>query len=240
VSLPASVPRVTYTLLGFTVFVYLLQLASVFFFQSPFGGIDWLELYGARINDGIRAGEIWRFITPVFLHASPTHIFFNMYGLLALGSGLERHFGHGRFLMLYLLGAFAGNVLSFVLGSDNGYSVGASTAVFGLAAAEGIFLYQNRRLFGGQVRRGIGNIVFIVVVNLFIGLSIPGIDNWGHIGGLLGGLIFTSMAGPKWDFEGLYPAITLVDRREGREVFTGAATVILIFGGLAMWGMIAL
>ena len=67
--------------------------------------------------------------------------------------------------------------------------------------------------------------------------SLPGIDNWGHIGGLLGGLIFTSFAGPLWEIEGISPAYQLVDKRPVREVIIGAATVVLIFGGLAMWGM---
>lgn len=238
VSLPVSVPHVTYALLGLTAFVYLLQLGSVFFFGYAGSGIDWLEVFGARINAMIRAGEIWRFITPVFLHASIPHVFFNMYGLFVLGAPLERHFGHGRFLALYFLAGFSGNVLSFLFGSENGYSVGASTAIFGLAAAEGIFLYQNRKLFGSQVRRGIGNIIFIIVINLFIGLT-PGIDNWGHIGGLLGGLIFTWFAGPRLEVEGLLPALRLVDQREFREAVLGAGTVIIIFGALAVWGMIS-
>ena len=118
-----------------------------------------------------------------------------------------------------------------------GYSVGASTAIFGLLAAEGVFLIQNRKLFAGQFRSAIGNIIFIAAINLFIIGSLPGIDNWGHIGGLLGGLIFTSFAGPLWEIEGIQPAYQLVDKRPLREVIIGAATVVLIFGGLALWGM---
>ena len=96
--------------------------------------------------------------------------------------------------MLYFLAAFAGNVFSFLL--TEGYSVGASTAVFGLVAAEVFFFYQNRKLFGSQAKLAIGNAVFIIAVNLFIGLP-PGIDNWGHVGGLLGGAIFAWLAGPR-------------------------------------------
>ena len=108
-----------------------------------------------------------------------------MYALLVIGVGLERYFGHGRYLLLYVLGGFTGNVLSFLLSS--GYSVGASTAIFGLIGAEGVFLYQNRQLFGRQFGRAIGNVIFIIVVNLVIDF-VPGsgIDYWGHIGGLVG------------------------------------------------------
>lgn len=238
VSLPSATPYVTYTIVGITVLVYLLQLGSaqLLGYANAASGIDWLEAYGARINDLIRAGQLWRFITPVLLHASIPHIGFNMYALIAFGPSLERSFGHWRFLVLYLLGGFAGNVMSFLL--STGYSVGASTAIFGLVAAEGVFLYQNRELFGNRFRSAIGNIIFIVVVNLALGLT-PGIDNWGHVGGLLGGLIFAWFAGPKWEVQGMMPALHVADRREARDVITGAAIVVLIFGALAVWGMVA-
>ena len=239
VALPEALPRVTYALLGVTVAVYVLQLASVFLigYANRPAQMDWLEFYGARINPLIRAGELWRLITPVLLHASIPHILFNMYALFSFGAALERFFGRPRFLLLYLLAAFSGNVFSFLLGSENGYSVGASTAIFGLVGAQGVFLYQNRRLFGSQFRRAIGNVVFIVAINLFLGLS-PGIDNWGHIGGLLGGLIFTWFAGPRWAVEGIPPDLKLVDERQPREVLNGAAAVTLIFGALAALGLL--
>ena len=231
VPMPRSAPYVTYSIIGVTVFVYVLQLLSTFTL-----GKDYLVLYGARINEAILAGELWRFLTPALLHGSIPHIAFNMYALLSFGTGLERHFGHWRFLLLYLLGAFAGNVASFLFSA--GYSVGASTAIFGLLGAEAVFLIQNRKLFAGQFRSAIGNIIFIAAINLFIIGSLPGIDNWGHIGGLLGGLIFTSFAGPLYEVEGISPAYHLVDRRPVREVIIGAAMVVLVFGGLAMWGMV--
>lgn len=229
--MPRSAPYVTYTIIGVTVIFYALQLLSTFSF-----GRDILILYGARINEAILAGELWRFLTPALLHGSLPHIAFNMYALLSFGTGLERHFGHGRFLMLYLLGAFAGNVASFLY--SPGYSVGASTAIFGLLGAEAVFLIQNRKVFPGHFRSAIGNIIFIAAINLFIIGSLPGIDNWGHIGGLIGGLMFTSFAGPKWEVEGIYPSYYLADKRPFSSVIVGAATVVLIFGGLAMWGMV--
>ena len=230
VSVPQSAPYVTYSIIAITVLFYVLQLLS----ESTLG-TDILVIYGARINEAILDGELWRFLTPALLHGSLPHIAFNMYALLSFGTSLERHFGHGRFFLLYVLGAFTGNVASFLF--SPGYSVGASTAIFGLLGAEAVFLIQNRKVFPGQFRSAIGNIIFIAAINLFIIGSLPGIDNWGHIGGLIGGLMFASFAGPLWDFEGVYPAYRLVDRRSFRAVLVGAATVILIFGVLAMWGM---
>jgi rhomboid protease GluP len=231
VALPQSAPYVTYSIIGITVFVYILQLASQALVQA-----DLPIAIFAKANDLIRQGQLWRLLTPALVHGSVMHIAFNMYALLSFGTGLERHFGRGRFLLLYILGAFTGNVASFLF--SNGYSVGASTAIFGLLGAEAVFLIQNREVFAGRFRSAIGNIIFIAAINLFIIGSLPGIDNWGHIGGLLGGLIFTSFAGPLWEVEGIQPAYHLVDRRPAREVIIGAATVVLIFGGLAMWGMV--
>jgi rhomboid protease GluP len=225
VSVPESAPYVTYAIIAITSLVYVLQLATS----------DLPIVFLAKDNDLIRRGEFWRLLTPALVHGSLPHILFNMYALLSFGTSLERHFGHGRFFLLYVLGAFAGNVMSFLLTRAD--SVGASTAIFALIGAEGIFLVQNRKLFAGQFRNAIGNVIFVVAVNLFLGLA-PTIDNWGHIGGLLGGLIFTWFAGPVWDVEGISPTYRLVDRREFGAVLTGLVTVLFIFGGLAFWGVV--
>ena len=223
--MPRSAPYVTYTIIAITVGIYLLQQVS-----------DLPVILFIKSNPLIRAGQVWRLLTPMLLHGSLPHIAFNMYALLSFGTGLERHFGHGRFLLLYLLGAFAGNVASFLQTDAN--SLGASTAIFGLLGAEAIFLIQNRKVFPGQFRSAIGNIIFIAAINLFIIGSLPGIDNWGHIGGLIGGVMFTLFAGPKWEVEGIYPSYYLTDKRPFNAVIVGAAAVVLIFGGLAMWGMV--
>lgn len=230
VSVPQSAPYVTYTLLGITIFVYILQLASQFLlqFDIPVGLL-------AKSNELIREGQLWRLFTPALVHGRIAHIGFNMYALLAFGTGLEQHFGHRRFLVLYLLGAFAGNVMSFRFTDAD--SVGASTAIFGLIGAEAVFLIQNRRLFAHRFRSAIGNILFIIFVNLFLGLA-PNIDNWGHVGGLIGGVMFTMFAGPLWEVEGIPPMLHLVDRREAREEFTGAVVTAAIFGGLAVLGFV--
>ena len=229
VSLPRIRPLVTYIIIGVTVVFFALQYAS----QSLFNGNDWLFYYGGKINEFILAGQLWRLITPVLLHASILHIAFNMYALYIYGAELERSYGHWRYLALYLLGGFAGNVLSFLLTPSP--SLGASTAIFALVSAEAVFVYQNRSLFGKRARQVLLNLGVVVVINFGIGLT-PGslVDNFGHLDGLIGGAIFAWFAGPKWILEGLYPSVKVVDERSQTQVQLGAILVLAIFGGLTL------
>jgi rhomboid protease GluP len=225
VSLPHATPVVTYTLLGITVVVFLVQMATEFIL-----GYDLASAVGLKVNDLIISGQVWRLFTPMFLHGSILHIGFNMYALFALGPALESYYGHGRFLTLYLLSGFAGNVLSFLFSANP--SLGASTAIFGLIGAEAIFLYRNRSLLGAQAQRALGNVVFILVINLMLGFS-PGIDFWGHIGGLLGGTFFAWFAGPIFHMEAGYLEPELVDERDpSRAVIIGVLD-FAIFAALA-------
>ena len=229
VAVPTVKPYVTYTLIGLTVFIYLLQMAGQYLLNQ-----DLVTALGVKVNDLIRQGQLWRLITPVFLHGSILHIGFNMYALYIYGRGLEARFGHGRFTLLYFLAAYAGNVLSFIMTPNP--SLGASTAIFGLIAAEGVFLLQNRQVLGNRVNRSLMNLLYIAAINLFIGFSTSGVDNFGHIGGILGGLIFTWFGGPRWKVEGIYPQLRLVDEREGHGAITGAALVLLMFIPLTLFG----
>jgi rhomboid protease GluP len=216
-----------YTLLGVTILVYLLQLASSFFLAG-----DYPAALGVKANDAILQGEFWRLLTPMFLHSTSSflHIAFNMYALFVIGPELERHFGHGRFLTLYLLSGFAGNVVSFLFSPE--YSLGASTAIFGLIGAQGVFLYRNRSLFGRIAQRALVNIIMVAVVNLIIGLS-PGIDNWGHVGGLVGGTLFAWLGGPLLSVEAEMGSYKLVDQREPTSVLGAGLAVGLLFTVLA-------
>lgn len=229
VRMPDRSPLVANSVLGLTIAVFLLQLAS----QSLLEG-DYAVALGAKVNEAIRAGQWWRLLTPALLHGSVLHIAFNMMALRSLGPSLERHYGHGRFLALYLLGAFGGNVLSFLL--SDGASVGASTAIFGLFAAEAVFLYVNGRLFGPAARHALRQMGGLLVINLLISLS-PGIDMWGHLGGLLAGGGFALLAGPKLFVAGDYPDLRLEDARSAQRMWTAAALVLAVFAALAALGM---
>lgn len=215
VRLPATKPTATYVLIGFTVIIYGLQWLSQWLTS---GAYDWPFLLGGKINQLILQGQLWRLITPVFLHGNVLHIAFNMYALYSLGQSLERYYGHWKYLLLYFIGGFAGNTLSFLLSKNP--SMGASTAVFGLVAAEAVFIYKNRELFGPRARMMLMNLGLIIVVNLIIGLN-PGIDNWGHLGGLFGGAVFAWISGPLLKVQTTMRGYELIDTRSKSEVFWG-------------------
>lgn len=202
---PRSQPVVTFGILGLTVFIYLMQVLS----QSILG-YDLPAAYGSKVNALIEAGQYWRLITPVLLHGSLLHIGFNMYALWILGPGLERFYGRGRFLALYLVSGFGGNVFSFIFTPNP--SLGSSTAIFGLFAAQGMFFYQNRAILGRVSRQALMNVIFLAIVNFVIGLT-PGIDNWGHLGGFLAGGMFAFAAGPLLGVREEVSGYQIYDRR---------------------------
>jgi rhomboid protease GluP len=221
-----AIPTMTYAILVITVAVYLLQMLS----QLLAHGNDYPALFGMKINEYIAAGQVWRLFTPMLLHGSILHIGFNMYALIVLGSDVEKRMGHGHYLLLYVLSGFAGNVFSFLLQPNP--SLGASTSIFGLLAAEGVFVYQHRELIV-NARGLLQNIFFIAGINFLLGLT-SGIDNWGHLGGLLGGLMFSWFGGPQFSVVGTFPR-TIVDRRRTGDVILATLLTLATFGVLAAW-----
>lgn len=169
-------PVVTTILIALNVIMFLLSVFDYSFVINTF----------ANYYLNVKNGEIYRLITAAFVHANVLHIFFNMYALYALGPQIEKFYGRKRYLLIYLGSALLGSLLSVVL--TNNVSVGASGAIFGLFGAMLYFGYKYRATLDGFLRSGI---IPVIVINLLLGFMIPGIDIYGHIGGLLGGLVLS-------------------------------------------------
>jgi rhomboid protease GluP len=146
-----------------------------------------LIAFGAKVNRFIANGQFWRLFTANFLHVSLIHLLFNTYALWHLGPEVERIYGRGRFLSIYLLAAMYGAMASYAWGGE--LSAGASGAIFGLVGTLAAYFLRHRDLFGRRGRAYLSNMTIIVVINLLIGVNTPGIDNWGHIGGLISGFL---------------------------------------------------
>ena len=133
--------------------------------------------------------EYWRLLTATFIHFGAQHLFDNMLLLGAAGRILEHALGHIRFLLLYLLAGLGGTALScFVMLHSGDYAVsgGASGAVFGVLGALLWIVLLHRGHYEELTGRGM---IFMILLALYFGYSTAGVDNWGHIGGLIAGFL---------------------------------------------------
>lgn len=182
--LPAR--RLSDVIIGINIAMFLAQLA-----------FPQLTLAGVKINEMIDQGQVWRLFTPAFLHGSPTHLLVNMLSLHSLGPVTEWTCGRQRFLAIYLGSAVAGNIASYF--GDDLPSLGASGAIFGLSGALLVYFVRNRRLFRGRGSNIITRLVLTVLLNFGIGIVLPQIDEWGHLGGFMGGALLAYLLGPCYE-----------------------------------------
>jgi rhomboid protease GluP len=192
--MPVSKPYAVWVLIGINALVYIIA-------QYVMTPVQQFDFYNGAWNNQqavLEFGEYHRLTTAMFLHSLniPFHIVFNMFALYAIGVTVERFFGTVRFLLVYFLGGITGSILSVLLNGPSVNSVGASGAVFAIIAAEIVFLFNHRKLFGEMAQNQLRQLVIITLLNLAVGVfgavsSSSGgqIDNWGHIGGFLGGFI---------------------------------------------------
>ncbi len=156
-----------------------------------------LIMYGAKENMLIHHGQYWRFVTPIFLHANLLHVGLNMLNFVVLGVFLEQLVGHMRFLLIYFITGIISIIASFYFAPQE-ISVGASGAIFGLVGAYSVFVLMHRQAFP---RGGVPALLWLVLVigiNLGLGLIVPNVDNYAHIGGLISGCLLG------WWFTPLY------------------------------------
>ena len=139
-------------------------------------------------------GQAWRLVSSVFLHSSFLHLGLNMLSLYFLGSFVEVAFGRGRFLALYLLSGLSGGIAYLYFGAFDESAVGASGAIFGLLG--GIFGYSLRRGTFSWQNPLIRQLLILLAINVWIGLSIENVSNTAHMGGLAGGLLFGFLVAP--------------------------------------------
>lgn len=142
-------------------------------------------------------GAAWQPVTSLFLHANGLHILGNMIGLWSLGSMLERGIGSSRYLWLYMVSGLTGAL--FVVLADPGsirVTIGASGAVLGLLGAVAVLNPEARMLFFIFPMRARTAALIIGVASVLFqstgGLDI--ISHLGHLGGLVGGYLYTRFA----------------------------------------------
>ncbi|MBC2580191.1 rhomboid family intramembrane serine protease [Clostridium sp. DJ247] len=178
----SQMPIITYGLIAVNVLIYI--LTAYLSGNISNSDIRVLVFLGAKVNQLIAQGQYYRLLTCMFLHGGIVHIALNMYSLYSIGPLVESVYGKFKYIIIYLLSGIVGSYFSYMFSKS--ISVGASGAIFGLLGATLIFGFKMKNRIG---RDFITNILSVIGVNLIIGFSIANVDNFGHLGGLLGGII---------------------------------------------------
>ena len=173
-------------LIALCIFVFI----SMYVFGNGSEDVRTLLLFGANYRPLIQLGQVWRLASSMFLHIGFLHLLVNMYALWIIGSQLENFLGKFKFLVVYLGSGILGSLLSVVIHSS--ISAGASGAIFGLLGSLLYFGYHYRLYLGTVLKT---QVIPIILINLLIGFMFSGIDNYAHIGGLVGGYLITMIVG---------------------------------------------
>src|SRR5205085_688105 len=196
-------------------FVFLAVNVLIFLLMQLAGGtenLDVLRAYGAKYNSLINQHEWWRLVTPVFIHIGWIHLLVNMYSLFILGPYVERLYGSAKFVFFWVVTGIAGVGASYLASSSgrhpsgligyllfrggDGPSAGASGALFGLVGVLFVFGIKFRHELPEGFKRAFGTgMLPTILINLFIGFSIPMIDNSAHLGGFLAGCVLALFVG---------------------------------------------
>ena len=178
-------PLITYILIAINILFYIVPiLTNTYDSISNNFCVDALS---------IRLGQYYRLFTGAFIHANILHLAFNCYALYIIGTQLESFLGKFRYTIIYFFSILTSSLLSITF--SHSPSVGASGAIFGLMGALVYFGYHYRVYLGNVVK---SQIIPLIVLNLVIGFITPGIDNFAHIGGLIGGTLISMGLGIKY------------------------------------------
>ena len=140
-------------------------------------------MFGAYVR--LFPSQLWRLVTPIFVHIGWEHFFFNALTLYFVGQIAEQIWGHHKFLALYVLSGIVGNIFTLFF-TPNVIAAGASTSLFGVFAAIMVAGYFGRNPYLKELGR---NYQALILINLLFNLFTPSVGIAGHIGGLVGGVL---------------------------------------------------
>jgi rhomboid protease GluP len=153
------------------------------------GGLIFERLAG--VNLYIMEGELWRLVTPMFLHSGFPHLLFNSFSLVLFGPGLEHILGRKSFITLYLSTGILANLATLFLKPLTYTHVGSSGAIFGLFGIYLAMIFFRKEMLSRENTQVVLAIVVIGVIMTFVNANV---NVTAHIFGLLAGLILGSFA----------------------------------------------
>ena len=182
---PVNLAIVGINILGFLVLSFLGDTENAAFMAE----------HGASVTAYVEQGEYYRLFTSMFLHFNLEHLFYNMLVLIFLGDTLEETVGKVRYLLIYLLGGLAGNIVSVFVEVQKGESIvsaGASGAIFAVIGALVFIVLRNRGNVGEYSGR---RLVTMAVLSVLQSFTASGVDNNAHIGGFVAGFVLAFLVG---------------------------------------------
>jgi len=173
--------------------ITLVVINVIVFLVSENDGGRLLEAGTLNIEGVLKNKEYARFVWYMFLHGGIEHIFNNMVMLYFMGTMIEKEIGHLPYLVIYFLSGIGGGMFSLYMKvrlMNPVGSVGASAAIFGL---DGLLLsmvlfYRRPMPQVTPVR-----VLLMIALSLYNGFMSDNVDNAGHVGGLLVGLLFGAL-----------------------------------------------
>jgi membrane associated rhomboid family serine protease len=192
----------------------IIAITTIVSLVADIGGSDGSKLLETLQLDKVLVaqGQLYRLLSVALVHApliqDPFHLPFNMYAVWLVGPLVERMYGRWRFIAFYLLFTLGASLASFAFATTHEavlasgevvgdqWAVGASGAIFGLFGVLVGALAVQKPLLGPNTRGFLGQLIALIGINLLLGATVSGIDNWAHIGGLLCGLWFGVLVVP--------------------------------------------
>ncbi|MFD4369335.1 rhomboid family intramembrane serine protease [Rhodococcus sp. NPDC058521] len=183
-------PLVTYILMAVNIVVFFATAAQSGSIMRNELGSSLFRAW-ALFPPAVADGDVERLVGSGFLHFGIVHLAVNMFALYIIGRDVELILGRSRYIAVYVVSLLGGSAAVMAFQID-ALTAGASGAVFGLMGAEAIILLR--------LRRSPAPIISIIVINVIISVSIPGISFWGHLGGLLAGAAAATglLYAPQW------------------------------------------
>ena len=178
-------PIMTKILITINIVIFILQLVL---------GWDVVANFGANYAPFVKSGKFYVLFTSMFIHGNLIHLLFNMYALYIIGPQVESFYGKIKYLAIYFGSGILGALLSDIF-LQNSISVGASGAIFGLLSSIVYFGYHYRAYLDTVIK---SQIMPLIIFNIFLGIVIPNIDTFCHIGGLIGGVLVSMACGIKY------------------------------------------
>lgn len=187
-----TAPVTTVLLISF-IGLFILQIMTGVDANDP--SVEALLAWGANALPFTMIEEPWRLLSSGFLHIGLMHLLFNGFAMYFFGQIAEPMFGSVKFLLLFLLAVIGGNLLNNQMawqailegGGPQGVSAGASGGIMGIGAA--LLIAALFKMSVNGMVLNLKSLIVIMGINLVYGFAVPGIDNAGHIGGAITGLL---------------------------------------------------